>query len=292
MSEVFLKRYKELGQDVKAFKLKQSIRINGTKIDEKKLVKRLEKERIRLTKIPFLDHGYYAEAPFSIGSTPEYLFGYYYIQEAAAQIPVQILDPDEKDLVLDLAAAPGGKTTQIAQCMKNKGAIVAVDNRKDRLHALRNNLERLGITNTLVYDIDGRRIKELKMEFDKILLDAPCSGNFITDPTWFNKRSINGFKERSALQKEMLRAAVSVLKKNGTLVYSTCSMEPEENELVIDWALQSLPIKLEEVKTIGDPGLTTVFAKMLDPDVAKCRRLWPNKTNTQGFFIAKMIKTS
>ncbi len=288
---LFLERYKKLGQEIKPFKLKQSIRINTLKINEKELVQRLQSERIKLTKIPFLDHGYYAEAPFSIGSTPEYLFGHYYIQEVAAQLPVQVLEPGEKDIVLDLAAAPGGKTSQIAQYMKNKGAIVAVDNRKDRLHALRNNLERTGTTNALVYDLDGRRIKELNIEFDKILLDAPCSGNFITDPTWFSKRTVNGFKERATLQKELLRAAISVLKKDGTLVYSTCSLEPEENELVIDWALKNLPIKLEEVKTIGDPGLTTVFGQRLDKEVEKCRRLWPNKTNTQGFFIAKMRKS-
>lgn len=284
----FLERYKQLGQDVSLIKLKHSIRANTLKMPEKELMKRLTDEKINLEKIPFTDLGYWADAKFSIGATPEYLQGYYYMQEAAAQLPVQILQPKPGETVLDMAAAPGGKTTQIAQYMKNKGVIIALDNRKDRLNALKNNIERLGVANVIVYDLDARHTPQLKMEFDRILLDAPCSGNFITDPKWSEKRTVAGFKERSALQKEMLRSAVSVLKKDGTLVYSTCSMEPEENELVMDWALKNLPVKLEQVDTIGDPGLTEIFGQKLNPEISKCRRLWPNKTGTQGFFISKM----
>lgn len=286
----FIERYKRLGQDVQPIELRHSIRVNTLKIEEKEIVKRLTEEKVRLQKMPFLDFGYSVEAKFSLGATPEYLQGYYYMQEIAAQLPVQVLEPKSSDIVLDMAAAPGGKTTQIAQYMKNKGVIIALDNRKDRLNALKNNLERLGVSNVIVYDMDARLAPQLKIEFDKILLDAPCSGNFITDPTWFSKRTVNGFKERSALQKELLRAAVSSLKKEGTLVYSTCSMEPEENELVIDWALKNLPVKLEEIKAIGDRGLIDVFGQKLNPEIVKCRRLWPNKTGTQGFFIAKLMK--
>jgi len=286
----FIERYKKLGQDVQPIELRHSIRINTLKVDEKEMVKRLTEEKVKLQKMPFLDFGYSTDSKFSMGATPEYLQGYYYMQEIAAQLPVQVLQPESMDIVLDMAAAPGGKTTQIAQYMKNKGVIIALDNRKDRLNALKNNLERLGVSNVIVYDMDARLAPQLKIEFDKILLDAPCSGNFITDPTWFGKRTVNGFKERSALQKELLRAAANSLKKEGTLVYSTCSMEPEENELVIDWALKNLPVKLENVDTIGDPGLTDVFGQKLNPEIAKCRRLWPNKTGTQGFFIAKLVK--
>jgi 16S rRNA C967 or C1407 C5-methylase (RsmB/RsmF family) len=117
--------------------------------------------------------------------------------------------------------------------------------------------------------------------FDKVLLDAPCSGNFVTDSAWFEKRSIEGIRLMAKTQKELLRAAVRVLKPSGTLVYSTCSLEPEEDEDVIEWALDTFPIKLVETGlNVGDSGIT---------DRTKlCRRFWPEKTGTQGFFIAKM----
>ena len=107
---------------------------------------------------------------------------------------------------------------------------------------------------------------------------------------WFEKRDINGIRQNAEMQKKLLQAAVSVLKKNGVLVYSTCSLEPEEDEMVIDWALKNLPLKLEPVSTIGSNGLTNVFGKNLDNEIKKTRRLWPHKTFTQGFFIAKLRK--
>ncbi len=286
----FLKRYSEILGDVRRLKeimLPETIRVNTLRISEKDFVERFGR-KAKLEKIKFADFGYKVESNFSIGSTPEYLQGFYYIQEAAAQLPVQVLDPGN-ELVLEIGAAPGGKTTQLAQWMKNKGKIVAIDVDDKRLGALKNNIERCGVSNCLVYNKDGRYISDFGLKFDKILLDAPCSGNFITDSKWFDKRTLKGIEERSIMQKALLTSALSVLKKDGILVYSTCSLEPEENEFVIDWALKSFKIKLEDANTIGDPGVT-FFKKELDKQIKKCRRLWPHKTGTQGFFIAKIKK--
>jgi len=287
-----VKRYQSMGYTCKLITLNPSLRVNTLKTDEKDIISRLKNLGVKLTKIPYTDFGYYYETKFSLGATSEYLQGYYYIQEAASQLPPQVLEPKPGETVLDMCAAPGSKTTQIAQYMQNKGILLALDADPRRLFALRNNLERCGVTNAVLYKKDSRFVFDLGLEFDKILLDAPCSGNYAIEEEFFKKKSIDGIRERSRLQKELLKAAIKVLKKSGTLVYSTCSLEPEEDEMNIDWVLSKYPsMKLEEVKLdIGDVGMTEVFGKKLNPEIIKCKRFWPTKTETEGFFIAKLVK--
>lgn len=287
-----IKRYKKLGCNCKSITLKDSLRINTLKITEKELLERLKKLNIKLTKIPFTDTGYFYDSKFSLASTTEYLQGYIYIQEAASQLPAQILNPDEKDLVLDMAASPGSKTTQLAAIMNNKGTIIAIDNDSRRLLSLRNNLERCGVKNTILYKKDARFITDFGIEFDKILLDAPCSGNYVIEENFFKTKNIYGILERARVQKELLKAAVKVLKKQGILVYSTCSLEPEENEMNIDWLIKKYPeMKIEEISiNIAEPGLTNVFGKKLSAEIKKTKRFWPEKTGTEGFYIAKLRK--
>jgi len=290
----FLKRYEKLGEkfDPKEIILKRSLRINTLKISEKELLERLNKNSVKLRRIPFLDNGYYYESKFSLGATPEYLQGYYYLQEAASQVPAMVLNPKPGELVLDMAAAPGSKTTQIAAYMENKGSIIAIDSNIHRLESLRDNMERSGVMNTLLYKKDARYVDDFKLKFDKILLDAPCSGNFADDEKWFEERNLEGIKERARLQRELLKSAVKVLKKDGVLVYSTCTLEPEENEMNVDWLLKNhSELKLEDIDiSVGDPGLTNVFGEKLNSEIKKCKRFWPHKTGTQGFFIAKLRK--
>jgi len=222
----FLERYKQLGQNIVPEKIKipQTLRINTLKIKPEVLLKRLKRESVNLVKVPFLDFGYYVESSeFSVGASVEHLMGYYYIQETAAQIPVQLLKPNKADLVLEMSAAPGGKTTQLAQYMENEGVIIALDNHNLRLTTLRNNLERLGIKNTILYQMDAQFADDLNLKFDKILLDAPCSGNFCIDKDWFDKRKEDDLRKVSKKQKQLLRTAINILKPNGELVYSTCS---------------------------------------------------------------------
>lgn len=289
-----LQRYKELGFEFKPENvvIKDALRINTLKIKEESLIQRLKEKKVTLQKISFLKHGYYYKANFSLGATPEYLQGYYYLQEAASQLPVEALMPEPGELVLDMAAAPGSKTTQIAQWMQNKGRIIALDSDNNRIKSLENNLERLSVTNVSIIKKDARFVDDLGLMFDRILLDAPCSGNFCIEKDFFKKRTVRDFEDRAKLQIQLLNAAYKVLKKGGVLVYSTCSLEPEENELNIDEFLkQHSDMDLTETGLlIGDPGVTKIFEKQLNPNISKAIRLWPHKTNTQGFFIAKMVK--
>ena len=287
--EFFLERYKNLGVAFEKIKLKQSIRVNALKVSHRELRERLHERGIVLKKIPYAKDGFFVEKTrFSISASIEHLQGLFYIQESASQLPVFVLDPQPGELVLDMTASPGGKTTQIAHYMKNKGCIIATDIKK--IDALNNNLERLGVQNCITYQMDALEVKKFGYEFDRILLDAPCSGNIIIDKDWYGKRSLKGIEGISELQKKLLEAGLNVLKKNGVLVYSTCSLEPEENELVVDWALKKFNVKLEPVKTIGSNGLVNVFGRKLDKEIKKTKRFWPLRTGTQGFFIARLRK--
>jgi len=271
---------------------RRAFRVNTLKIDACALVKRLEQKKVKLEKVSYLKEGYYYEADFSLGATPEYLLGYYYLQGAVSQLVVEVLDPQPGETVLNIAAAPGGKATHIAQLMEGKGTIVALDSNAQRLASLRNNCERLMVPNMLLFKKDARYVSDLGMDFDRVLLDAPCSGNFCSERGWFDKRRIEDIKANGRVQKELLTSAYAVLKKGGVLVYSTCSLEPEEDEVVIDWLLHKYDdLELVDIKTgIGDPGIVEWERKQLDASLVKARRFWPHKTGTEGFFIAKLRK--
>ena len=290
----FLDRYARLGERVpEHITLTPALRVNTLRTTEKQLLERLATQEVQLVKIPWLKQGYRIEkSRFSLGACTEFLRGDFYLQEAAAQAPVDVLNPSPEDIVLDCCAAPGGKTTQIAQEMQNKGTIIALEKKAHRLLSLRNNLERCGVANTLAYHVDAIKAKIIGLRFDKILLDAPCSGNYAGDSNWFNKRALPDILKCQQFQRSLLVAALDVLKPGGTLVYSTCSLEPEENELNMQWIIDHYPVKLEPVDiSIGDPGITNFFGKRLDASIAQCKRFWPHKTQTEGFFVAKVKKS-
>ncbi len=278
---IFKERYASMGGDIKFIQLHRAIRVNTLKITPEKLKERLEKKHVTLEKIPFTKNGYYVKSKFNLVSSPEYLLGLFYIQDPAAQLPVEVLNP--KSLTLDCCAAPGGKTTQIAEYVP----VIALDSNKERVTALEFNLERIGIRNCIVYLMD---LRDVKKKFDYILLDAPCSGNYTLEENWFNKNSLKRIQDRSRLQKELISHALSILNPNGVLVYSTCSLEPEEDEEVIQFALDNFKVKLEKIDCIGDNGLTKFEFTKYHDSMKYCRRLWPHKTNTIGFFIARLRK--
>jgi 16S rRNA C967 or C1407 C5-methylase (RsmB/RsmF family) len=172
--------------------------------------------------------------------------------------------------------------------MENTGVIVALDIDKRRLSALANHLERCRVGNTIVYCFDARRAQRLKLQFDRILLDVPCSGNFASDKEWFARRTLRDVERNAEIQREIIAEAAACLTEEGEIVYSTCSLEPEENELNMDWTLRSLNLQIEEVNCPGEKGLTEVFGQELDASVARCRRIWPGET--QGFFVCKLKK--
>ena len=289
--EFFLRRYAELGWEFRDINPRQAIRINSMNANEEEVIDRLKSLGVALEKISFLKNAYWAcESKFSLGSTTEYLLGLYSIQEAAAQIPATLFSDLKNKIVLDACAAPGGKTVQLADLMGNTGAIVALDVKRERLAALSNQLERCSVKNTVVYCLDTRKVSQLKIKFDRILLDVPCSGNFATDEEWFSRRTIRDVERNAALQREILAEAVTVLKDNGEIVYATCSLEPEENEFNIDWAVRNLNLKTEKISCYGEKAPTKIFGKQLDSSVENCRRIWPSQT--QGFFVCKLRRES
>jgi NOL1/NOP2/sun family putative RNA methylase len=285
--EFFINRYERLGWKFQDVSPKQAIRINVTNARGKNLEERLRSMGVWLEKVPFLQNGYWVRgSKVSVGATAEYLLGFYSIQEAAAQIPATLFTNLKNEQVLDACAAPGGKTVQLADLMENTGAIVALDVNKRRLAALSNHLERCRVSNTIVYHLDARHASGLNLKFDKILLDVPCSGNFAADKNWFERRTLRDVERNAKLQREILAAATACLGDYGEIVYSTCSLEPEENELNMDWAVKHLSLEIENVDCHGQKGLTNVFGRQLDVSVERCRRVWPGET--QGFFVCRL----
>lgn len=285
--EFFLSRYERLGWKNNEVSLRQAIRINTHNAKGKNLIDRLRSLGVNTEKIPSLEAGYWIkDSKVSAGATAEYLLGYYSIQEAAAQIPATLFTNLKGKKVLDAAAAPGGKTVQLADLMENTGVLVALDVDKRRVNALSNHLERCHVSNAVVYLLDARQATQLKVKFDRILLDVPCSGNFASDREWFKHRTLKDVERNAQVQREILSKTVECLSDDGEIVYSTCSLEPEEDELNMDWAIRHLGLQIQEVDCYGQNGLTNVFGKQLDPSVARCRRIWPGET--QGFFVCKL----
>lgn len=288
-----IKRYEQLlGKPLELVTKRDCFRINTLR-SPKDTLKRLEDKGVKLEKVPFLPSGYWYTSEKSLGATTEYLLGYYYLQEAASQLPALVLNPPKHSVVLDMAASPGSKSTQLAALMENTGVLLAVEQKSNRMEALAENLERCGVINAVLFRKDARFIKDFHRDFTHVLLDAPCSGNYVIESEFFSKKSLSTIKEMVTLQRELLKAAVEVLAPSGVLVYSTCSLEPEEDEEQVDWLLKKYPhIKLENTGlTIGEPGYSEVFGKQLSEELGKTRRLWPQKTGTQAFFIAKFRNT-
>ena len=269
------------------------IRVNTIKIDEEDLIQRLEERGFELekTEVPFCYK--VVEEPYSIGATPEYLMGYYYVMEKSSCIPPLVLNPKPDEIVVDFASAPGGKTTFLAQLMNNRGVLIAIEAYEERIQALIDNIHRMGVLNTAVVKMNAVRFCNLGIKVDKILLDAPCSGEGVIHKDKSRKK-IDGIKDIkfcSKLQKELIASAIKSLKPNGVLVYSTCSLTPEENEFVIQFALENFNVKVEEIEW-GDKAFTKIPNTdiELDKEIAKCRRFYPHKHETSGFFVAKLVK--
>lgn len=233
-----------------------------------------------------------------IGATPEYLAGHYILQAASSFLPVMALDPQENERVLDMAAAPGGKTTYISAMMKNTGCVFANDFNKARTKSLIANIHRLGCSNTIVCNYDAREFPRVIGGFDRILLDAPCTGTGVIskDPAVKTSRTEKDFIQIPHLQKQLLLSAIDSVDANsatgGVIVYSTCSVMVDENEAVVDYALRKRPnVQLVEAGLeIGKPGFTSYRGKKFHPSVKLTRRYYPHTYNVDGFYVAKFKK--
>ncbi|MBD3303866.1 NOL1/NOP2/sun family putative RNA methylase [Candidatus Woesearchaeota archaeon] len=296
----FVERYSEL-TDWEEFKkytlcfLRKSIRVNTLKKPISEIKKRLS-SNWEIKEIPWCKEGLFVEhkeGRLDAGNTVEHALGYYYVQEAASMIPPIVLDPKPGEIVLDVCAAPGSKSSQIAQYMQNKGVLIANDVVGQRLAALGINLQRCGVSNTVVTQMKGERIKGYS--FDKVLLDAPCSGTgtirkSIKTIKWWNPKTVTSI---AGMQKRLILNSFDLLKKDGVMVYSTCSLEPEENEGVVDYLLRNREdAELVEINldiNRGSPVLEFEKTKY-NPSIKKCLRLWPQDNDTEGFFVAKIKK--
>jgi ribosomal RNA methyltransferase Nop2 len=229
------------------------IRTNTLKTRRKDLAASLMKRGVTLDPLaPWSKVGLkITESPVPVGATPEYLSGMYMLQSAASMCPVMALSPQPSERVLDMSAAPGGKTSYLCQLMRNTGVIIANDLKADRQKATVANMHRLGVRNVITCTHDGRKLgKKFHNSFDRILLDAPCSGLGVIsrDPSVKVQRTMADVNKCGHLQKELLLAAIDALnyksKTGGVMVYSTCSVSVAENEEVINYALSKRDIKL------------------------------------------------
>jgi len=276
--------------------IRTSIRMNTLRMEPEKTIERMQKKKIKLEKIPWLSYGYYGD--FEGHSTPgaflEHMLGFYYVQGVPSMTTVEVLDPQPDETILDLAAAPGGKTTHIAQQIQNSGIVVAVEMDRRRISSLESNILRCGVTNAIVLRGDAKKVEKLNLEPDRILLDAPCSGEGLIplDPTRKTSKSMADVRFCATKEDELLDAAVTVLAPGGTIVYSTCSIAPEENEYIVDEILKRYPeMKIVPIPLdFGTPGYSEPFGVSLDESLKLARRFLPHLHGSEGFFICKMIK--
>ena len=294
-----VKRYASIIDNLEDFEktinepLKQSFRINSLKGDNEKILANLRKYDETISTTNWYDNGFTTKLN-NLGSSIEHFTGQIYIQELTSMMPALVVsDINENKRVIDCCAAPGSKTTQIAEMMNNKGEIIANDNKHSRLKSLRGNLDRLGITNTTVTLRDFRSFPNT--EADLYFVDAPCSSEgTIRKKNKIRKRwNDNDYERFSKIQKGILERTCEMAKEGDQIIYSTCTFAPEENERVVNSILQNHSVKLKEINiknlTIGK-GLLNWKEEIYDKEIEKCARIWPHHNDTDGFFIARIEK--
>ena len=277
--------------------LTPSIRVNTLKINNHELKKRLENKGFILEPIEWIPYGYKVlNQPLNLGSLHEFLQGYFYLQNTASILPPVILAPKPHEIVIDMCAAPGGKSTHLAQIMNNKGRLILIERNQKRIPALEINLRRMGISNSIVLNFDAINISKLKIKADKILLDAPCTGEGLIreDKNRKKSKTIKDINKMASIQKKLLEAGLNSLKSGGKLLYSTCSIAPEENEIVINDILIEHPnfsiIKIQN--QYGNNGFTKIFGKMLLKDLELSQRIFPHIHDTIGFYFCLIERES
>lgn len=234
-----------------------------------------------------------------LGATPEYLAGHYMIQGASSMLPVMALAPQENERILDMCAAPGGKSSHISSIMKNTGVLVSNDANRDRIKAIIGNFHRMGVVNAIVSNEDGIKFTKVMTGFDRVLLDAPCTGTGVIakDPSVKASKSDVDVQKCYNLQRKLILSAIDSLSAKsstgGYLVYSTCSVLPEENEWVIDYALKKRNVKLVSTGLeFGSEGFVNFRQHRFHPSMKLTRRYYPHTHNMDGFFVAKLKKFS
>ncbi len=276
------------------------IRVNTLKIDTGKLIARLRDLGFDFKPIPWCSYCFrvtrFPESP-SIGATHEYLKGFYYVyQDAPPTIPPLLMDVKPEMLVLDMCAAPGGKATHILQLMEDEGILIANDKARSRIPILLTHLFRMGFRSYIVTCFDGRDLpRVLNLRFDRVLVDVPCSaeGRIMFDPGRKTRTDQHDLAKLVAREIELLVSAIELTAIGGLVVYSTCSIAPEENEYVVSRVLKLYGENIEVVEpniNRFSRGLTRFRNLEFDPDVEKCLRIWPHRHGMEGFFVCVIRK--
>jgi tRNA (cytosine40_48-C5)-methyltransferase len=269
------------------------IRVNTIKTSREELERRLRSKGFELRNTIMPEVLAVDKAPLATGATTEYLLGHYYIQDLASCMAVEALDVAEGQAILDVAAAPGGKTTFIAQKMNNTGSIIALEPNVRRTRSMSFNIMRCGVYNTSIFRMDGLQATKFEMKFDRVLLDAPCSceGVIAKDITRKTSHTPQDVDYCSRMQDKLIDVAARCVKPSGILLYCTCSFAPEENEMVVDRLLQkSGNITVEPIRhgSSSSRGLTKFGDWTFGRQLENAMRLYPHIDDTTGFFIARL----
>ncbi len=269
-----------------------TVRVNRLKATPDQVAEALRRRGFDVKPLGWNEWLLQVEGEGSVAKTVEHWLGWFYVQEASAATAVIALDPQPGERILDLCASPGGKTTQMAELMRNTGLIVANDIAPKRLRALLANLSRMGVVNTIVTQWDGRNYPDLGIAFDKALVDVPCSaeGRVRENPELRKGTDPNFVLSISGTQKGLLRRALELVRPGGIVVYATCTFAPEENEAVVAYALQRVPSELLPINLPipHTPGLTEWQGRKFGEEMRKCVRIYPHHLDSGGMFLAKL----
>jgi NOL1/NOP2/sun family putative RNA methylase len=296
-----LSRYDSLLDDPAAFReacgrpLPSVVRVNEIKATPGRVRRAFEAAGVDAEHVGWHENLFRLADDVSPGNTWPFVHGWVYGQEEVSAVPARVLDPEPGERVLDPCAAPGSKTTQLAALMGDRGTLVANDNNLGRLSALRSNAERCGVSNVVVTRQDARNfsLKPFDGErFDRTLVDVPCSceGTIRKNPDAVEEWSLGHVESIAGVQQAILGRSIEVTREGGTVVYSTCTFAPEENEAVLQHALESHDCRLREFELAleHEPGVLEWRGERYDESMRRAKRIYPHHNDTGGFFCAKL----
>lgn len=271
-----------------------TVRVRTGRISVADLKARLEAQGFVLSDVEGLpDFLRILDGPHPVADTLENWLGLCYIQQASTGVAAPLLDPRPGERVLDLCAAPGGKTTHAADLMQDRGCIVAVDRNEGRIRALLGNMYRTVHPNVLVVAGDGSSLPDGAL-FDRVLVDAPCSaeGTVRRKGGKLRGQTAKFRRQIPRRQEALLRRAIALTRPGGTILYSTCTFAPEENEAVVDRVLKDAPVALEPITIDAPhaPGLTSFEGQTFDASLAGACRIYPHHFDSGGLFLARLVR--